>query len=60
MKCIKNVETGVIERVRDQEAESRTKNGKWVYQPKSSWKQHKKALVPVSVEPETKAQTSES
>lgn len=44
MKCIqsikasKNIETGMVARVSEIEAESKVKSGYWKYVPKSEWK----------------------
>lgn len=38
MKCVKQVESGIIERVSDHEADARVKSAKWMFVPKAAWK----------------------
>ena len=38
MKCIRNIKTEQVERVKDQKAEEAVASGLWKFVPKSLWK----------------------
>ncbi len=45
MKCVKNKESGNIERVNDRTAHDRVNSGEWVYCPKHEYKSFVKLPV---------------
>jgi len=56
MKCIKNIKTGVIQRVEDRQANNMV-GSTWQYIPKSEWKIATRKTEKQEVEAEKKEQT---
>ena len=47
MKCIRNTETGKVEKVSDGSADLKVRTGEWEYVPKQVWKTEVRDVQPV-------------